>query len=288
MNLLRQVHRMGVWTCAVVLLWVAPGRSLTITYTDFSDLSAFTLNGDTATINAGGPIHDGSQFVLRLSDALGQAGSAFLTAPITLTTEVSFSTYFKFRITDPEGISDSDGIGADGIVFAVQTVADTAGGGGGGIGYEGIGDSVGVEFDTWDNGPVDDDDGNHVGVDLEGDVDAVVQASVAPRMNDGDIWHAWVDYDGPADLLEVRLNMTGVRPAAAFLSHSVDLTAVLGSTDAFIGFTSGTGAAGGDHDILYWVFEDDFRPIGGGTVPEPGTIGLLAFGLATVIRRRRR
>ena len=80
-------------------------------------------------------------------------------------------------------------------------------------------------------------------------------------MNDRDVWTSWVDYDGANDVLEVRLAMNDTRPDDALLSFGVDLTSVLGSTDAFIGFTSGTGAAGGDHDILNWEFIDKFAPV---------------------------
>jgi hypothetical protein len=107
-----------------------------ISYPDFSDVSGLTLNGDAT--QAGN--------VLRLtSEDFFQSGSAFNTAPITLANNTSFSTYFTFRISRPTiGISDSDGPGADGLVFVVQTAANNVGGAGGGIGYEGIPNSLGV------------------------------------------------------------------------------------------------------------------------------------------------
>jgi hypothetical protein len=260
--------------CSAGILLLAGGgaaNAVTISYPDFSDLSAFTLNGDATGLNPSGN-------VLNLTDGLSQGGSAFLTTPVTLLNESSFSTTFEFRIDDPSGASDIDGQGADGIVFVVQTVANSTGGIGGGIGYLGITNSVGVEFDTWNNGPADDNNGNHVGINLAGSVDSVVQSGVPTRMNNGAVWSAWVDYDGLNDLLEVRLAETGVRPASALLSYSVDLVGELGQAEAFIGFTSGTGAAGGDHDILSWTFVDDFDPIDG-TVPTPGILALLAVGM---------
>ena len=269
------MNQKALWSAGVVML-VSSGlaNALTISYPDFSDLSGFTLNGSAAGLNPSGN-------VLNLTDGLGQGGSAFLTNSVTLNNQSSFSTAFQFRIDDPVGASDNDGQGADGIVFVVQTVANNVGGGGGGIGYLGIGNSVGVEFDTWNNGTFDDFDGNHVGIDLGGSVDSVVQGSVATRMNNGAIWSAWVDYDGLNDLLEVRISENNVRPGSAFLSLTVDLVAQLGTADAFIGFTSGTGAAGGDHDILNWTFIDDFQPIddGDGQVPAPSVLALLGLGL---------
>lgn len=238
-----------------------------LAHPDFADLSAWTLNGVTGLV--GNPVSSGGRSVLRLTNALSQAGSAFITNPVTLDLDASFSAVFSFQIALPQGASDPDGVGADGLVFVVQTVANTAGGLGGGIGYQGIAPSLGVEVDTWDNGAWDDFDGNHVGINLSGNIDSATQAPVWPRMNDGDIWFAWVDYDGVADLLEVRVDRSHARPAAPLLQLAVDLAAVLGSADAFVGFTSGTGAAGGWHDILTFHFVNTRRGTGcGGTGTE--------------------
>jgi hypothetical protein len=151
-------------------------------------------------------------------------------------------------------------------VFVAQTVANTAGGIGGGIGYLGLANSVGVEFDTWDNGAQDGSNGNHIGINLAGSVDSVVRQNIATRMNNGAVWYAWVDYDGASDALEVRLAQTNARPAAANITHTVDLVGVLGQPDAFVGFTSGTGSAGGDHDIRSWTFINEYNPIATGTI----------------------
>lgn len=245
---------------SLITLWVitstVPLFSQPVNFADFTDISPLTLNGAAATL--GNPVAFNGANVLRLTDGLGQSSSLFLTQAISLANGASFSTAFTFQMTDGEGIGSPPG--ADGIVFAVQTVSNTAGGGGGGIGYEGINNSVGIEFDTFDNSGWD-PDGNHVGVNLNGDVDSVKTVSVATVLNAGDIWYAWVDYNGATDLLEVRLAMTPTRPASPLMTHVVDLTSVLGQTDAFIGFTSGTGAGANDHDIRSWRFVPDYSPL---------------------------
>jgi hypothetical protein len=229
--------------------------------------------------------------VLRLTNGLGQSGSAFLLDPINLANQASFSTFFSFRISNSMGIGDEDGQGADGIGFVVQTVSNTAGGSGGGMGFFGIPKSVAVEFDTYNNGAsANDPDGNHVGIDLNGGFNGPT-ATVSPRMNNGQDWFAWVDYNGATNLLELRLSQTDNRPGSATLTRSVNLVDdVLGQTNAFIGFTSGTGSGGGYHDIISWEFRDNYQPIDDTTpVPEPGTLALLGLGMAGVgIARRRR
>jgi len=274
---------------AAAILAMAPAHALTVNYGDFSDLSAMQLNGATAAI--GNPATDDSnRQVLRLTNGLSQSGSAFLTNSINLANQASFSTFFTFNINHQQGIADGDGQGADGIVFVVQTVSNTAGGSGGGIGYLGLNNSVGIEFDTWDNGTGSNDpDGNHIGIDLGGAFNGPT-ASIGTRMNDGNDWFAWVDYDGSTNEIEVRLSQTNLRPVAATLSRTADLASILGSTDAFIGFTSGTGSGGGYHDIVNWEFRDDYQPIDTNPAPEPGSLALagLALGLLAAAKRAAR
>lgn len=243
-------------------LAVSAGAQQTVTFTDFCNTSSFTLNGNAASYNPN------PQCVLRLTVGNGQGSSAFLTNTFSLASNASFSTFFRFQMTNPTGIGDTDGVGADGIVFAIQTVSNTAGGGGGGIGFQGISPSVGVEFDTFNNGAQDQNDPNHIGIDTNGNMTSIALTHISPRFNDGGVWFAWVDYDGVAKRLEGRVNKTGVRPASPDVSSIVDLPAILGTNNVFVGFTSGCGAGGNTHEIISWQLVGSFQPIDGAT-PTP-------------------
>ena len=252
----------------------------TINYTDFSSTAGLQLNG-----NAAATLDDSSRHVLRVTpSAGGQSGSVFSTSGVGLGSDVSFSTKFSFNINHPFGG------GADGLVFVVQTVSNTAGGAGGGIGYAGLTNSVGIEFDTWNNGSGDGNSDNHVGIDINGNTNsAALNTGLPVVLDSGQDLFAWIDYNGATDLLEVRLSNVDSRPLASLLSYTVDLVSVLGTPNAFVGFTSGTGAAGANHDVLSWEFRDTFAPVDVPTdVPEPASMLLLGAGMVGLGLTRRR
>lgn len=257
--------RVSALLSALLGFGAVAGAQQTVNFPNFCSTSAFTLNGTTASLNPN------AQCVLRLTNSTGQSGSAFLTSTFSLASDASFSTFFSFQILNPVGIGDSDGAGADGIVFTVQTVSNTAGGGGGGIGYAGISPSVGVELDTYNNGTSDQNSGNHIGIDVNGSTTSVVLTPISGRFNDGAVWFAWVDYNGVTDVLEARVSNTAARPASPSVSTSVNLPVILGTTNAFVGFTSGTGAGGGTHEILSWNLVGAFAPVGQTPTPGPTT-----------------
>ncbi len=113
-----------------------------VNYPDFSSTAGITLVNNAATANTA----DGK--VLRVVPAASsQSGAAYSTTPVKLGGGDTFSTVFQFRFTNAGGIDP-----ADGITFVLAAAPGSLGSLGGGLGYQGVGNSVAVEFDTYNNG----------------------------------------------------------------------------------------------------------------------------------------
>ena len=256
---------------------VNPAAAQSFSYPDVSDVSGLKLNGNA--------YQNGNMLTLTPATD-GQAGTAWSLDPIHLASDASFSTVFSFNIQQRGGLAN----GADGLTFTLQNNTNTTGGSGGGIGYGGIPNSATVEFDTFQNDW--DPNSNHVGINTNGVLGSIVSANELTDFDNGQTWWAWIDYNGATKNLAVRWAMSAMRPAAAMLQTTLDLPAILGDNEAFVGFTAGTGAGWGEHNITSWNFVNQFDQGGAPlptTTPEPGTIVLLATGLGAIgLMRRRR
>ncbi|HZL78928.1 MAG TPA: L-type lectin-domain containing protein [Candidatus Limnocylindrales bacterium] len=201
-------------------------------YNNFATTKLIRFNGSaTKATTSDGP-------VLELTPAsANQAGSAFTSNHIVLDANDGFGTFFMFRMSKPGNTP------AGGMTFTIQSASSSIlGSSGSGLGYSGITNSLSVGFGA----------DNHVSVNTNGVLNA---ASVNTNtVNDGNIWYAWVDYEGVSQDLEVRLSEIPVRPLAPTLAVSVNLPSILGGTNAFVGFTGATGAGWHEQDILAWKF----------------------------------
>jgi hypothetical protein len=218
-----------------------------------------------------------------LNDPTYQLGSAYSTSPVGIET---FNATFSFQYfgTYPKHGS------ADGIMFVIKNPGSpTSGGDGGGLGYgtivtgngsyTGIPDSVGIEFDNWYNSEISDPGNNHIGINVNGSLVSLATLEISPEFNGTGPWYAWVDYDG--SLLSVSVNQTDLKPDSAMLSYTIgNISSLIGSPAAMIGFTGSTGWATQTQQVLSLDYND---PPLAPSVPEPGTVVLLGVGSALLM-----
>jgi hypothetical protein len=257
------------------------------TFTDFSNPLGLNLVGD-AVLTANR---------LRLTEAKeNRVSSVWLNDRVDV--QNGFTTSFQFQITDRGGYTPDwePGVvndGADGFTFTIQNEGPAARGlYASGIGYYGITNSLAVEFDTWNNKPsYCEPNGNHVAVQSLGATGNQPEHCADPGgaftnptlgiavpqkdLSDGTIYDVTITY--LPGLLRVYFDNL----SNPLLSINVDLGNLLnlqGGRSAFIGFTSSTGGAFENHDILNWSYSD---------VPEPGSMLLAGLGLLVIARMRR-
>ncbi|WP_088889424.1 DUF4347 domain-containing protein [Leptolyngbya ohadii] len=248
-----------------VILEAYEGVFANFAFTTFGGATGLQLNGSSALAGT----------ALQLTpDAPFRAGSAYYATPLAITGSTSFQTQFQFRISDSGTATDP---GGDGFTFVLQNSAAGAaavGAPGGNVGYDNsdggapVGRSLAIEFDTAGNAW--DPNDNHIAVlrDGNGRVALATAAAGLPDLNSGSLINAWIDYSGSSDRLNVYLSTAATRPTTPTLSYTVDLAAVVGS-QAFVGFTAGTGLFSNAHAITSWSLSSSDS-----VVPETSQISL--------------
>ncbi|MBK7409542.1 MAG: hypothetical protein IPJ40_16770 [Saprospirales bacterium] len=195
-----------------------------------------------------------SQFYLN-GAASKLSGSCYLLTPATLFTggsiwspnkinlNESFQAIFKLSL----GCTDAGG--ADGIVFGFQPISTSFGQAGGGLGFQTIAPSLGVEFDTWQNNDFGDPWYDHIAIVRDGDLNhnssfsnlaGPVQADPNdPNIEDCDFHRVRVDWDAGQQLLQVWFD------CELRLSYTGDIVMEIFDGDPWVywGFTAGTGSA---------------------------------------------
>jgi MYXO-CTERM domain-containing protein len=257
----------STWILALTLT-LAQGTAFATSanYSDFSDTTGLTIDGDAAQAGT----------VLRLvpnSDTM--AGTAFLTSAVSFDASTGFTTAFKFNVATDVGNP------TDGFAFLLQNDAAgnaAVGGAGQGLGYVGLTPSVAVVFRG--RNP------NLIGV-ITGGVDPADLATAFQPAGfytgpEGKFYnkdeYAWIDYT--PGTLKVYLSDSAVKPGTAIMTAPVNVFATLG-TQAFVGFSAGNGGAFGTQDIQSWSFAT-------APVPEPATAAMWILGLAALPLLRRR
>ena len=280
----KAVRRRGFhsWTL-LGLLSVAPSLyGTTFTFSDFSNPTGLTLVGNAAL----------AANRLRLTPAEeNRVGAAWLTNRVDV--QGGFTTSFQFQMTGRGGYTPDwePGVannGADGFTFVIQNAGQSAMGlYASGIGYYGIANSLAIEFDTWNNKPsYCEPNGNHIAVQSLGTAENRPEHCADPGgtfanpnlgiaipskdMSNGAIYNVMITY------LPGALAIYFDDMANPLLTVNVNLGQLLNlqnGREAYIGFTSSTGGAWENHDIVNWSYSD---------VPEPGTMLMAGAALIAV------
>lgn len=109
----------------------------------------------------------------------------------------------------------------------------------------GLSDGVfAVEFDTKMDSESQDPNGNHIGIDIGSSVSIQTfnVSAVKINLSSGEKLHAWVDFDGDLNILEVRLNTSSSRsrPSDPLVSYPIDLSGTIWQDAMFVGLVSST------------------------------------------------
>lgn len=171
----------------------------------------------------------------------GQQGCAWFQNPIDFTMPFSHEMTANFGTTDANG--------ADGICLVYQSNGqDFCGGTGEGIGAGGMPNSAIFEFDTWQNGNLNDPVQDHCAFNINGDmnhINSIEGPILLGNIEDG-LDHSIVfEWESAGNLYSLYFD------GALVLSGSFDIinNCFGGSTTAFWGYTSATGGSNNLHVI---------------------------------------
>ena len=195
----------------------------------------FTDAGDRLRLNGHAAIVDGR---LRLTNGGSkQAATAFARHPMSV---AAFTTQFDFQLTKAF---------ADGITFIVQGTGDRAlGSNGQGLGYQGIGKSVAVKFDLYE-------DADSMGLFVDG-ASPRGGNSVSFRQSKIDLrsGHKFRVSMRYADA-RLEVTITDLQTQARFSQqYTVDIPALVGSPVGFVGFGASTGQMTAVQEIVNWTY----------------------------------
>lgn len=190
----------------------------------------------------------------------GQVGSIWNTTKIDLNN--------SFQVIMELYLGCKDGNGADGILFGLQPVSTSIGQQGEGLGFQGVSPSVGIEFDTWQNGNLSDPTVDHVAISMNGNLNHAAGNNLAGPIQanptNGNIedcdWHKLrVNWDATTKTIEVWFD------CSLRLTYTGDIVNEIfgGNPNVFWGFTAATGGANNLQQVCfsYTTFLDKFDDV---------------------------
>ena len=222
---------------------------------DVSGASSLSVNDASGFLSAAGLTFVGAGVslkgtALQLTDGGGsEATAVWTTSPLNVQ---NFTSDFTFKITPA-----AEGTG-DGFTFAIQNAGvGTVGGYGSGLGYKGIGASVAVKFDLYNNsGEGSDSTGFYVDG-ANPTLPATDMTASGVNLHSGDTMHAHLTYDGTMLTLTLADTVTG---ASFTTSKAINIPATVGGNLAYVGFTAGTGGATAVQQITTWTYSSGLSP----------------------------
>jgi hypothetical protein len=215
--------------------------------------------GNTADLTANGDAGFGDNIV-RLTGADLQTGSFFANTPLTV---ARFSTTFVVRLS--EGTQPNY---ADGFTFVLQANAPAALGQGlGGLGYQGISNSVAVKFGSFQYPG--DPSSSSTGLVVNGAAPRGGVTTGSVLLNSQDPKRVDLTYDGTTLTETITDTLTNDSFSTSFV---VDIPRVIGSDLAYAGFTASTGSPGA---ASFWQLQDVGSWTFTSQAPLPGAPGNL-------------
>jgi endoglucanase len=209
--------------------------------------------GGGTTINYGGGFNatglqrNGSAVLngtrLRLTNGTSnQNSSAFYTTKVNV---ASFNTTFSFQLSSGSGTGD-------GITFCIQNNATTTiGGGGNGLGYQGIASSAAIKFDLFTDGG---EGANPTGLFTGGAAPTTPSLDMTPNnvlLHSGHVFNVNLSYNGTTLTQTVTDATTG---AVYTHGYTVNIPSVVGASTAYVGFTGSSGGAVATQEIISWTY----------------------------------
>jgi hypothetical protein len=224
----------------------------------FTITDSFVISDFTTLAPVGYPagIPTATASTLTLSNTTGQTSAAWF--PVKQTVGNGFTTQFTFTITSTGGQI------ADGFAFVIQNSPAGTGalgttGMGGYLGYQGLTNSLAVEFDTYQNGW--DPNANHVAIqsnyaaantaDHTSAALAALNSNPGITLADGNAHTVTITYDGASSLIVILDGTQVLSTPAGFNLANLGLDP---GGNAVIGFTAATGSDSENTQILSWSF----------------------------------
>jgi hypothetical protein len=208
--------------------------------TSYINYPTGAITTSSLSLNGGAKVTGG---LLQLTDGgAGEERTAWFVTPVPIQSFITDFTFEQLNAT------------ADGMTFAIQNAPKgiwAVGDAGGGLGYQGIPDSVAVKFDLYNNageGP------DSTGLYTDGaapTTPAVNLSSTGINLHSGDLMHAHIVYDGTNLTMTLTDTVTNATVTEVF---PVNIPSIVGGSTARVGFTAGTGNTTATQNVMSWTY----------------------------------